>query len=76
MVNITELKPGHRVRLLDFGQTGMAYRRRLLSLGVTKGVDMLVLKAAPLGCPLLFEVRGTTITLRKEEACHLHWELL
>lgn len=76
MVKITEFMCGDRLRLVDFGQTGDSYRRRLLSLGITRGVEMLVLKVAPLGCPILVEVRGTMIALRKEEACHLHWERL
>lgn len=74
MLNITELVQGDRVRLVDFGQTSGVYRRRLLSLGVTRGVELLVVRLAPLGCPMQVEVRGTSLTLRKEEACHLQWE--
>jgi ferrous iron transport protein A len=76
MTYITELKQGDRVRLLDFGSTEAQYRRRLLSLGVTRGVDFLVVRTAPLGCPMQIEVRGTFITLRKEEASHLILERL
>ena len=71
MTYITELEQGDRVRLLDFGPTEAQYRRRLLSLGVTRGVEFLVVRKAPLGCPMQIEVRGTFITLRKEEASHL-----
>lgn len=75
-MKITELKPGDRVRLLDFGTTAPQYRRRLLSLGVTRGVEFCVMKLAPLGCPILIEVRGTSLTLRKEEANQLLLERL
>ena len=73
-MHISELIPGDRVRLIDFGNTDIAYRRRLLSLGVTRGVEALIIREAPLGCPLQMEVRGTSLTLRKEEARCLVWE--
>ena len=74
MVTIAELVQGDRARLVTFGQTDVAYRRRLLSLGVTCGVDILVVRVAPLGCPVQIDVRGTSLTLRKEEARFLQWE--
>lgn len=70
----SELVPGDKVRLIDFGDTDLVYRRKLLSLGVTRGVEALIVRKAPLGCPLQIEVRGTSLTLRKEEARHLQWE--
>lgn len=74
MITLNDLVPGDRVRLVDFGQTDTFYRRRLLSLGVTRGVELLVIRVAPLGCPVQVEVRGTSLALRKEEACYLQWE--
>lgn len=71
VMRITELMPGDKVRLIDFGQTEHSYRRKLLALGITRGVEFLVLRMAPLGCPVLIEVRGTALSLRKEEAMHL-----
>lgn len=71
MTSITELNQGDTVRLMGFGHTEPQYRRKLLSLGVTRGVDFSVIRMAPLGCPIQIEVRGTFITLRKEEASHL-----
>jgi ferrous iron transport protein A len=70
-MNINELKQGDKVRLVEFGATSMQYRRRLLSLGITCGVEFSVIRAAPLGCPVQIEVRSTSITLRKEEASEL-----
>lgn len=73
-MRITELVKGDKVRLIDFGQTNTLYRRRLLSLGITRGVEILVVRVAPLGCPVQVDVRGTSLTLRKEEAAELIWE--
>ncbi|MDF1757955.1 MAG: FeoA domain-containing protein [Legionellaceae bacterium] len=69
-----ELKCGDRVSLVGFGLTPRFYRRILLSLGVTQGVEILVQRVAPLGCPIQIEVRGVSLALRKNEACHLQWE--
>lgn len=74
MITTSELTRGDQVRLIDFGDTDDFYRRRLLSLGMTRGVIVNVLRIAPLGCPVLIDVRGTALTLRKEEACCLLWE--
>lgn len=74
MVYLADLVQGDRVRLTSFGQTDVLYRRRLLSLGMTCGVDITVIRVAPLGCPVQIDVRGTSLTLRKEEARFLQWE--
>lgn len=70
-MRISDLVSGDKVRLIDFGATDQQYRRRLLSLGVTSGVEFSVVRIAPLGCPVQIEVRGTFLTLRKEEASQL-----
>ena len=74
MLNMADLTPGDHVRLVDFGQTDVSYRRRLLSLGVTRGVEIHVVRVAPLGCPVQVDVRGTSLTLRLDEARYLQWE--
>lgn len=71
MTRITELTQGDKARLVGFGTTDVQYRRRLLSLGVTCGAEFLVVRRAPLGCPIQIEIRGTALTLRKEEASQL-----
>ncbi|HAT4440111.1 TPA: ferrous iron transport protein A [Legionella pneumophila] len=76
MMQISELKQGDKVRLVSFGATEMQYRRRLLSLGITCGVEFSVVRMAPLGCPVQIEVRGTFLTLRKDEASQLVLEHL
>ena len=76
MVTFSDLRQGDRVRFIGFGQTNTYYRHRLLSLGLTRGVEILIVRVAPLGCPVQIEVRGTHLTLRKEEANHLQWEFV
>jgi ferrous iron transport protein A len=48
--------------------------RRLLEMGVTPGVEIRRIGAAPLGDPLEFELRGYRLSLRKSEAQHVELE--
>lgn len=74
MKSTAELNCGDMVCLVDFGSTSLAYRRILLSLGITKGVKIIVKRVAPFGCPIQIEVLGVSIALRKNEARYLQWE--
>ena len=67
---------------LATGQTGHVVRvagtddisRRLLEMGVTPGVELRRLGAAPLGDPIEFELRGYRLSLRKNEAQQIQVE--
>lgn len=74
MVQLTELKPGDRARLTHFGATKLSYRRKLLALGLTCGTEVMIERIAPLGCPVLVELRGAHFSLRKDESKDLLWE--
>ncbi|MGN0941040.1 MAG: ferrous iron transport protein A [Selenomonadaceae bacterium] len=43
-------------------------KRRIMDMGITKGVDIFVRKVAPLGDPLELNLRGYELSLRKEDA--------
>ena len=45
-----------------------AYKRRIMDMGITKGVDVFVRKVAPLGDPVEVTVRGYELSVRKEDA--------
>jgi ferrous iron transport protein A len=55
------------VRIADADEVS----RRLLEMGVTPGVEIRRLGAAPLGDPLEFELRGYRLSLRRKEAEHV-----
>ncbi len=67
---------------LDIGQSGRVVEvigtgdlsRRLLEMGITPGVEIRLLQAAPLGDPLEFELRGYRLSLRRSEAARVHIE--
>ena len=43
-------------------------KRRIMDMGITKGVEIFVRKVAPLGDPIEVNVRGYELTIRKSEA--------
>ena len=45
-----------------------AYKRRIMDMGITKGVSIYVRKVAPLGDPIEVTVRGYELSLRKVDA--------
>lgn len=48
-----------------------AIRRRIMDMGITKGVTIYVRKVAPLGDPIEVKVRGYELSLRKEDAAQI-----
>ena len=48
-----------------------ALKRRIVDMGETKGVEVLVRRVAPLGDPIEVTVRGYELSLRKDEAANI-----
>ena len=76
MTTIGTLKVGDRARVAGFAETGRGYRRKLLSMGLTPGVEVAIARVAPLGDPVEVRVRGFSLSLRREEAAALNVEKL
>lgn len=65
----TLLETPHRRRVTVARVDGeRAFRRRLLEMGLTPGVEVAIISVAPLGDPLQIEVRGTRWSIRRAEA--------
>lgn len=73
---LKELSVGDRARVLGFTERGNAYRRKLLSMGLTPGAEISVTRVAPMGDPVEIRVRGFALSLRKLEADALNVEKL
>ena len=58
---------GEKVKVLKIEGQG-AIKRRIMDMGITKGVDILVTKVAPLGDPIEVNVRGYQLSIRKSDA--------
>jgi ferrous iron transport protein A len=64
---LDQLTPGEKARVKHIGGQG-AIRRRLMDMGLVRGVEIELIKAAPMGDPLEFRLRGYNLSLRKAEA--------
>ena len=51
-----------------------AFRRRIMDMGITKGVEVYVRKVAPLGDPIEVTVRGYELSIRKDDAAMIEVE--
>ncbi len=67
MKSLKELKVGESARVVKLHGEG-AVKRRIMDMGITKGVDVSVRKVAPLGDPIELTVRGYELSLRKADA--------
>ena len=63
---LKELSPGARGRIVALRKEQPEYRRRLL--GATPGAEFEVVRIAPLGDPVEIRVRGSMISVRRDEA--------
>ena len=68
MTSLGELKVGESAKVLGFSQQGTAYRRKLLSMGLTTGTVVEVVRVAPMGDPVEIRLRGCHLSLRRDEA--------
>ncbi|TCP04869.1 ferrous iron transport protein A [Uruburuella suis] len=68
MATLQDLRPNDRARISGFAETGRAYRKKLLSMGLTPGAELTVKRIAPMGDPVEISVRGFSLSLRKAEA--------
>lgn len=67
MATLKEAKIGQTVKVRKLTGEG-AIKRRIMDMGITKGVEVYVRKVAPLGDPIEVTVRGYELSLRKADA--------
>ncbi len=67
MKTLKEAKVGQTLIVVKLHGEG-AVRRRLMDMGITKGVEVYIRKVAPLGDPIEVTVRGYELSLRKADA--------
>ncbi len=67
MNTLRHVKVGDTVRVVKLHGEG-AIKRRIMDMGITKGVIVTVRKVAPLGDPVEVTVRGYELSLRKADA--------
>lgn len=67
MKTLRQVKIGDTVKVVKLHGEG-AVKRRIMDMGITKGVDVYIRKVAPLGDPIEITVRGYELSLRKADA--------
>ncbi len=67
MNTLKDAKIGKSVKVIKLHGEG-AVKRRIMDMGITKGVDLCIRKVAPLGDPLEITVRGYELSIRKADA--------
>lgn len=67
MMTLRQVKVGETVTVVKLHGEG-AVKRRIMDMGITKGVEVHVRKVAPLGDPVEVTVRGYELSLRKADA--------
>ena len=66
MRTLRQVKVGETVKVVKLSGEG-AVKRRIMDMGITKGVEIYVRKVAPLGDPVEVTVRGYELSLRKAD---------
>ena len=66
-MKLNEVEVGSTVIVTKIEGDG-AYKRRIMDMGITKGVELYIRKVAPLGDPVELTVRGYELTVRKDDA--------
>ena len=73
MKTLKDAKVGETVRVKKLYGEGPV-KRRIMDMGITKGVDLHVRKVAPLGDPMELNVRGYELSVRKADAAMIEVE--
>lgn len=66
-MTLKEVKPGTTVKVVKISGEG-AVKRRIMEMGLTKGIEVFVRKTAPLGDPVEVTVRDYELSVRKADA--------
>lgn len=67
MRTLGSVKVGASAKIVKINGEG-ALRRRIMDMGITKGITVYVRKVAPFGDPIELTVRGYELSIRKEDA--------
>ena len=67
MKTLRQIKVGQHAKVVKLHGEG-ALRRRIMDMGITKGVDIYVRKVAPLGDPMELNVRNYELSIRLADA--------
>ena len=67
MKTLKQVNVGESAKVVKLHGEG-AVKRRIMDMGITKGVEVMIRKVAPLGDPIEINVRGYELSIRKHDA--------
>ncbi|WP_444994118.1 FeoA family protein [Aliikangiella sp. IMCC44359] len=73
---LADIDAKQKVKVVSLGSAGSIFRKKLLAMGLTPGIEVDITRKAPLGGPLELYLRGFSLSLRRNEALAIQVELL
>ncbi len=67
-MTLKNMKPGQIGIIEGFKDCSSDYKRRLMTMGLLEGTNILFKRTAPFGCPVIIAINGFQLALRKAEA--------
>lgn len=67
-LSIGDLGINSKGKVTGFSKGAKNYKGRLLAMGVTRGVEFIVTRVAPMGDPVEINIRGFNLSLRRDES--------
>lgn len=74
--NLSELQVGQKAVVLKIKEENKKVRRHLLDMGITRGVEILIKKVAPMGDPIDLQLRDYELCIGKEDISKIEVEVI
>ncbi len=71
-----ELKLGDRAKVIELDVSNKEVRRHLLDMGITRGVEILIKKKAPMGDPIDISLRDYELCISKKDLANIKVEVI
>ena len=75
-MNLSELSVGQKAKILNLNVKNREIKRHLLDMGLTRGVEVLIKKKAPMGDPIDIELRDYELCISKSDLAQIDVEVL
>jgi len=75
-MNLSELNVGQKAKILNLNVKNREIKRHLLDMGLTRGVEVLIKKKAPMGDPIDIELRDYELCISKSDLAQIDVEVI
>ncbi|MCI8273504.1 MAG: ferrous iron transport protein A [Clostridia bacterium] len=74
--NLSDLKVGQKAKVIKINEDNRVVRRHLLDMGITRGVEIMIKKIAPMGDPIDISLRGYELCISKRDLQMIEVEVI